>query len=134
MNFVKISGFFFLGSLSLGMSFFEGVHSEPSLPVQSVQNSLEKLTKLLTEKSENLLKRQEETEKILAALLEFSRPSVQKPLLFSSSQDYTRISLLLENLAQKGQEALLDLNQEIAELNVLKELKKKQEEELLKKS
>ena len=48
--------------------------------------------------------------------------------------DYTRISLLLENLAQKGQEALLDLNQEIAELNVLKELKKKQEEELLKKS
>ncbi|HQS83786.1 MAG: hypothetical protein B7Y25_02515 [Alphaproteobacteria bacterium 16-39-46] len=134
MNFVKIRGLFFLVTLSLGVSFFQRVHSEPPLSIQNVQSSLEKLNKLLTEKSENLLKRREETEQILAALLEFSRPSVQKSLLFSSSQDYTRISLLLENLAQKGQEALLDLNQEIAELNMLRELKKKQEKELLEKA
>ncbi len=131
MNFIKkrkISGVF---GVFLILVCCTDVPSEALSPVQSVQDSLEKVTKTLEEKSEKLLKRREETEQILAALLEFSRESVQKSLLFSSPQEYTRISLLLENLAQKGQESLLDLNQEIAELNMLVLIRKEQEKKLL---
>lgn len=99
--------------------------------MENVQKSIKDTSEILKLKSEKLLKRQEETEKILTALLEFSRSSIQKTLLFSSPQEYIRISLLLESLAQRGEESLLDLNQEIAELNVIIELKKEQERELL---
>ncbi len=131
MNFIKkrkISGVF---GVCLILVCCPDVSSESLSPAQSVQDSLEKVTKILEEKSEKLLKRREETEQILAALLEFSRTNVQRSLLFSSPQEYTRISLLLENLAQKGQESLLDLNQEIAELNMLVEIRKEQEKKLL---
>ena len=131
MNFIKkrkISGIF---GICLILVCCPEMSSGALSPTQSVQDSLEKVTKILEEKSEKLLKRREETEQILAALLEFSRTNVQRSLLFSSPQEYTRISLLLENLAQKGQESLLDLNQEIAELNVLVLIRKEQEKKLL---
>ena len=133
MDFVKKRAFFFLLVLIFVFLSSNKTFSEFFPLVKRSQNSIEKLTHLLEEKSKNLLKKQEETEQILSALVEFSKPTIQKSLLFSSPHEYTRISLLLERLAQEGQKALLDLNQEIAELKVLKEIKVKQEKELLKK-
>ncbi|MBS0186207.1 MAG: hypothetical protein JSS34_07740 [Proteobacteria bacterium] len=132
MDFVKKRAFFFLLVQFFMFLSFNKSFSSTSLLVQHSQNAIEKLTQVLEEKSKNLLKRQEETEQIFAALLEFSKPIIQKSLLFSSPHEYTRIRLLLESLAREGQKALLDLNQEIAELKVIREILVKEEKEILK--
>lgn len=89
------------------------------------------LSKLLIEKEHKLALHKQETERIFAALLRFSKPSVRKALLFSSPQDYTRISVLLESLSKKAQESLLDLQQEIAELDSVTALNQAQEKKIV---
>lgn len=94
--------------------------------IQEIQNSVILLEKTLHEKSEKLLKYRKESGKLLSALLAFSRPNIQKILVFSDATRYAQLSILLKNLTQKTEEAIFDLKQEIAEINYLMALRKKQ--------
>ena len=99
---------------------------EMTVKVEETHHSLTMLEMSLKEKSERLLKYRKEVGKMVSALLEFARPSIQKMLIFSVPSDYTHLSILLESLTQKTQEAIFDLRQEISEINYLIFLRQKQ--------
>lgn len=99
---------------------------EITIRAQEAQNSLAVLEMVLHEKSEKLLKYRREVGHLLSALLEFSRPSIQKVLIFSTPDKYVHLSILLESLIKKVQEGIFDLRQEIAEVNYLMFLRQQQ--------
>ena len=129
MRYIKGCLLFFL--LLEGGAVWASSLEDISHQIQAVQISLDQLKATLKEKSEHVRVQQKSTEKIISALLLFTRPDRQHAFLFSSRRDYRRVSFILESLIRKTRESLFDLQQEEAELKTLIAQERAHKKELL---